>query len=270
MARQKGHIKYIGTLGEVRHFKMKSLPGFFAGMKGGPTGEQVLNDTVFERTRENMNEFGGCALVGKAIRVGLAQLMKQMSDPQVTGRLTAIMKKINLEDQSEARGYHAILITSQPQYLIGFAFDRKTSFDSIFYAPLNLVAAADRTSATLTVPAFTPLNLMDAPSGATHFRLINAVSVVSDYEYNDQSKVYEPVDSELNELSDIEYSDYLSLTDAISTDTVITATLPGSPTIAKGSGVSVLNSIGIEFYQQVGTNYYLFNSGNALKIQAIF
>ncbi|SZD73951.1 Uncharacterised protein [Candidatus Ornithobacterium hominis] len=23
MARQKGHIKYVGTLGEVRHFKIK-------------------------------------------------------------------------------------------------------------------------------------------------------------------------------------------------------------------------------------------------------
>ena len=191
MAIQKGHIKYTGTLGEVRHFKMKGLPGFYAGMKGGPTGEQVLNDSVFERTRENMNEFGGCALAGKSVRVGLAQLMKQMSDPQLTGRLTAIMKKINLEDQSEARGYRAILITAQQQYLAGLAFNRNVSFDGIFYAPFTLVTAADRTGATLTVTAFNPINYISAPAGATHFRLINAVSVISDYAYNDQSNVYE-------------------------------------------------------------------------------
>ena len=27
MARQKGHIKYVGTLGEVRHFKIKGTKG---------------------------------------------------------------------------------------------------------------------------------------------------------------------------------------------------------------------------------------------------
>ena len=268
MAVQKGHIKYIGTLGEVKHFKMKGLPGFYAGMKGGPTGEQVLTDDAFVRTRENMNEFGGCALAGKSVRVGLAQLMKQMSDPQLTGRLTAIMKKINLEDQSEARGYRAILITAQQQYLAGLAFNRNVSFDCIFYAPFNLVSAADRTGATLTVTAFNPINYISAPAGATHFRLINAVSVISDYAYNDQSHVYEAVDNIINELSDVDYSDYLSLSEVTTADTIITSALAGKPTMSKD--VSVLNCIGIEFYQQVGANYYLFNSGNALKIQAIF
>ena len=36
MARQTGPIKYKGTLGEVRHFKIKGLKGDFAGLKGGP------------------------------------------------------------------------------------------------------------------------------------------------------------------------------------------------------------------------------------------
>ena len=37
MAKQKGHIKYVGTLGDVRHFKIKENKGFFAGLVGGPT-----------------------------------------------------------------------------------------------------------------------------------------------------------------------------------------------------------------------------------------
>ncbi|MFZ2430932.1 MAG: hypothetical protein WAW57_07295, partial [Lutibacter sp.] len=57
MARQKGHIKYVGTLGEVRHFKIKGNQGYFAGLKGGPTGEQVKTAPSFIRTRENMAEF---------------------------------------------------------------------------------------------------------------------------------------------------------------------------------------------------------------------
>ena len=38
MARQVGHIKYNGTLGDVRHFKIKGLRGDYAGLKGGPSG----------------------------------------------------------------------------------------------------------------------------------------------------------------------------------------------------------------------------------------
>ena len=68
MARQKGHVKYVGTIGDIRHFKIKGQTGYFAGLTGGPTGEQVATAPAFERTRENMNEFGGSAKAGRAVR----------------------------------------------------------------------------------------------------------------------------------------------------------------------------------------------------------
>lgn len=49
MAQQKGHVKYVGTLGEVRHFKIKGNTGYYAGLKGGPTGEQVKTAPGFVR-----------------------------------------------------------------------------------------------------------------------------------------------------------------------------------------------------------------------------
>ncbi len=268
MAKQAGPLKYQGTLGDIRHFKIKGLPGHYAGLVGGPSGEQVKTASEFERTRENMNEFSGCASAGKSIRVGLSQLMKQMSDPQLTGRLTAIMKKINLEDQTEARGYRAILISTQKQHLTGLAFNRNVSFDSIFSAPFTLVNNTERNGASFTVPAFNPMSFVNSPAGATHFRLINAISVISDFAYNSNSGNYEPIEPALNEVSDVAYSDYLDLGTKINVATEVTSILPGSP--AMNENVSVLNCIGIEFYQQVGANYYLFNSGNALKIQNIF
>src|SRR6185295_6826349 len=103
MAKQTGLVRCSGTMGGVRHFKIKGLSGDFAGMVGGPSGDQILTAPEFVRTRENMNEFGGCASAGKSIRTGLSQVIKQMSDPQMTGRLTGVLKKINLEDQTEAR-----------------------------------------------------------------------------------------------------------------------------------------------------------------------
>ena len=267
MARQKGHIKYVGTLGEVRHFKIKGNEGYFAGLKGGPTGEQIKNDPGFIRTRENMSEFGACANAGKAVRVGLSSLMKQMSDSQLTGRLTAIMKKINIEDGSEARGQRAILISQQPQYLKGLDFNRNISFNGVFNAPFTLTPTLDRTGSTFSIPAFNPLNYLNIPSGASHFRIINAVSVVADFLYNPVTGNYEPSDSELNQMSNVAYSNY-SPVDVVTSLINVTATLPGAPTLT--TDVSVLGSIGIEFYQKVGSNYYLFNAGNALKIENIF
>ncbi|MBU0942109.1 MAG: hypothetical protein KKD36_11840 [Bacteroidetes bacterium] len=267
MARQKGHIKYVGTLGEVRHFKIKGSEGYFAGLKGGPTAEQVKTAPNFIRTRENMSEFAACANAGKAVRVGLSSLMKQMSDSQLTGRLTAIMKKINIEDGSEARGQRAVLISQQPQYLKGLDFNRNISFNGIFNAPYTYTPAFNRIESTLIVPEFNPLSYLNIPSGASHFRIINAVSVVADFIYNSLTGNYEPADPILNQLSNVAYSDYTPI-DSITSSIQVTAALPGVPTLT--TDVSVLGSIGIEFYQKVGNNYYLFNAGNALKIEDIF
>ena len=67
MARQKGHVKYVGTLGEVRHFKIKGNTGYYAGLKGGPTAEQVKTAPGFVRTREIMSEFAAGAMAGKSV-----------------------------------------------------------------------------------------------------------------------------------------------------------------------------------------------------------
>lgn len=267
MARQKGHIKYVGTLGDVRHFKVKGNKGFYAGLVGGPTGEQVKNSPSFVRTRENMSEFAACAMAGKSVRVGLSSLMRQMSDSQLTGRLTAIMKKINIEDGSEARGQRAVLISLQPQYLKGLDFNRNISFNGVFNAPFTLTSNLARNETVLNIPSFNPLNYINIPSGATHFRIINSISVVSDFVFNSSTNSYEAVEPLLNESSTVEYSAYTPI-DVVTTTINLTAALTGSPTLT--TDVSVLGCVGIEFYQQVGSNYYLFNAGNAMKIQDVF
>lgn len=268
MAKQVGAVKYKGTIGDIRHFKIKGLSGHYAGLNGGASAEQIKNDAAFARTRENMNEFGGCAAVGKSIRTGQAQLMKTMSDPQFTGRLTGIIKKINLEDQSEARGYRAILITGAPQYLVGVNFNRNLSFESIFLPKIQLTANTERNTVTLTTEAFDALKLVQAPQGATHFRLINSISVISDFAFNSTTGIYEPIETALNELSKLSYSDYTPIAAGTTPAITIASALDGSPTMT--ANVSLLACVGIEFYQKVGNNYYPFNDGNSLKIQSIF
>lgn len=131
-----------------------------------------------------MNEFGGCAKAGKSIRVALSQLMKQMAGTQLTGRLTSIMKKINLEDGTEARGYRKIEISTQRKYLINFDFSKDISFSSIYTGSYTLANTMARDSANLVLPAFNPANYINAPLGATDCRFINVIAVISGFEYN--------------------------------------------------------------------------------------
>jgi len=214
-----------------------------------------------------MSEFGGSASCAKSIRVGLAQVIKQYSDPRLTGRLTKIMKEINKEDTGSPRGQRNIKVSGHQNYLVGLNFDANLSLAGVFNAPYTLTNTVGRDSATFTIAAFEPMNLINAPAGATHFRLMNAISVVSDYSYNTSTGQYEPSDPALNELSDVQFSGYTDLSTTTSTITV-TTTLPGSPTMT--GSTSVLNCIGIEFYQQIGSDYYLFASGNAMRVDTVF
>ncbi|MBG7610729.1 hypothetical protein IU405_00520, partial [Polaribacter sp. BAL334] len=119
------------------------------------------------------------------------------------------MKKINIEDGSEARGRRAILVTVAPQYLEGFEFNRFSSLNGVFNAPYTITPSVGRDSSTLDIPVFNPLDRMNIPSGATHFKIINAITVMSDFEYNADTKVYEPKDFNLNGLTAVEDSGYI-------------------------------------------------------------
>ena len=267
MARQKGHIKYVGTIGDVRHFKIKGSKGYFAGLTGGPTAEQIATAPEFARTRENMNEFGGCALVGKSFRNSISGLIKAIGDSRVAGRLTGIMKKINLEDGSEARGKRAILISQASQYLKGFEFNKYTPFDSVVRFQYETVVSEDRKSIEVKADGMLPIDNLKAPSGATHFSLVNALSVMSDFEYNTDTGTYQPKEDGLNEIAVISKMTESKIDEAIP-PLILPLALPEDITLTPD--VSVVHVIAVEFYQEVNGNFYLLSQGNAMKVNQIF
>ncbi|KAF5281394.1 hypothetical protein FQR65_LT14732 [Abscondita terminalis] len=117
MARQKGLMKYVGTIGDVRHFKIKGQQGFFAGMVGGPTAEQVKTAPEFERTRENMNEFGGCARAGNPFVRALSALMSKMADASYRTFNVRNEKNQSSKTERKTRGYRKVEISTPKKYL---------------------------------------------------------------------------------------------------------------------------------------------------------
>src|SRR5690606_13949052 len=117
MAKQKGVIKYNGTIGDIRHFRIKGRKEYFAGLKGGPTANQIKNAPEFARTRENMAEFGGSANAAKALRGIFGPALSRFADSSLTGRWTAVMRGILEKDLIGERGKRNIKLTQNREIL---------------------------------------------------------------------------------------------------------------------------------------------------------
>lgn len=268
MARQESMLKYRGSLDGIRHYKIKGSSGNFAAFVPPVSADRIKNGAEFERTRENMNEFGGCGVITKSFRAGVAPLLDRMADKRLTARMTSLMKKINIQDESEARGYRAILVSSKGSLMTRFAYNTSAQVREVCVAPMEFSHAATRQSATLTVEAYHYKGVIKAATGATHYRFVNVLSVLSDFAYQAATKQYEPVEPALNEKSATVFSPYLEVGTNTSAPLVLTATLSGV-TIAEDAAVACIQSVGIEFAQKVGQEY-LPIKGSALMIADVF
>ena len=268
MARQESMLKYRGSLDGIRHYKITGSSGNYAAFVPPISADRIKKGAEFARTRENMNEFSACGEITKSFRAGVAPLLTQMADRKLTSRMTALMKTINLQDESEARGYRAILVSVKGSLLTKFAYNEGSQLRESCVAPMTFTHADTRQSATFTVAATPFEGVVKPKTGATHYRFVNALSLLSDFAYNATTKQYEAVEPQLNEKSVIAYSPYLAVGANIATPVVVTATLQGV-VIPNDAALSCIQSVGIEFLQKVGETYVPLK-GSALMIADVF
>jgi len=265
MAKQKGYIEIDGTLGELTFYRTRGEN--FIKRKGGVEKSRIEKDAAFKRTRENMKEFGASATVGKALRQGLASIIKSMSDSSIVGRLTGLMKRINSVGPG-LRGQRAFEILTNKILLEGFEFNKIAPIDAIFYAPYDAPSLdANRSIATWVIPDFNTSNYINAPEGATHFKLVLATTILSDYTYNTTQKEYEAVNEAENETNGIDISSEIALGGMVGSDTTLTVDLGFAAALP--ATVGVINAIGIIFYQEINTLFYELASDNAMRIDFV-
>jgi hypothetical protein len=96
------------------------------------------------------------------------------------------------------------------------------------------------------------------PKGATHFRILNHISSISDYEYSEVTHCYEAT-SDFNAKSAFKYSEYTSIDATLTAD--IKATFPVGTII--DDACTIIQCMGIEFYKCTnGKNYLLMIDGS--------
>lgn len=245
MAKQRGIIKLDGTIGDITFYKSKD--GYLAREKGGVEGSRIASDPAFARTRENGAEFGRAGKAGKLLRTSFRSLLQNAADFRMVSRMTAEFMKVIQADATSERGLRNV-IDGEAVLLEGFEFNINGKLGTTLYAPYT--AAINRTTGALdvTIPSFIPVNMIAAPGGATHFKIISAGSEV-DFE---------------NETT-VSGSDESDILDWNATPTTA-LTLTSSVTPASTKPLFLV--LGIEFYQDVnGFKYSLKNGAyNALSL----
>ena len=246
MAKQKGIIKLDGTIGGITFYK-STQDGYLAREKGGVSADKIANDPAFQRTRENGEEFGRAGKAGKLLRNAIRAMLQNAADSRMVSRLTQKMVEVIQEDTTNARGLRNV-IDGEAELLEGFEFNISGKLGTTLYAPFS--AIIDRVAGTLTanIPAFVPINMLAAPGGSTHFKIVSAGAEV---DFENETFV---MDSQA--------------TAVLPWDATATAVINLANTVTANSTKPLFLALGIEFYQEVNGQMYPLKNGayNALAL----
>jgi hypothetical protein len=245
MAKQRGIIKLKGTIGDITFYKTQD--GHVARERGGIEASRIATDPVFQRTRENGAEFGRAGKSGKLLRTAIRPLLLNASDSRMVSRLTREMVRVLQADATNERGLRNV-VDGELGFLTGFDFNIRGKLGTTLYTPFTV--SSDRATGALAVdlPSFVPINMIAAPSGTTHFKIVSAGAEV---DFGAQNFVVAT-----------------SETAILPWDSTSTAAINQVNTVTAGSTNPLFLVLGIEFYQQVNGQMYTLKNGafNALTI----
>ena len=245
MAKQTGIIKLKGTIGDINYYKTKN-GGDLAREAGGGFSKNPKNKESLVRTMENASEFGRCSKTKKAFKIALAPFLCVRKDGELHGRMVQMFTKLKDLDPVSSRGNRMVgrgLETPKCRQLLrSFVFTPLCNVIDVLAASVEF----DFSSRTLRVTNF-DIKSVKFPSGATHMALaLGLLHFDFDtlaYRLKNSAPLY----------MDRNYG---------ATSFEMTTDLPE----VDGTPMAVL---GMKFYQEVDSTYYLFKSANAVGVEVL-
>jgi hypothetical protein len=248
MAKQSGIILLEGALDNISF--VKTQDGFIAKKKTVIPKDKIQTDPSFQRTRENMSEFGAATKAGKVVRDAFTSILKNTKDNRVVSRLAKDMHTILKGDTGNVRGQRKVSAGSL-DLLKGFDFNTNAKLSSTLHAAYT--PNIDRAAGNLKVfiPSFAPADMIVAPQGTTHFKI---VSGGAEFDFDN-----------LRYTVDVQESGILPW------DNNPTALINLTNSVTANSRLPLMLVLGVQFYQQVnGIAYPLSNGGfNALSVVGV-
>lgn len=262
MPKQESIFKIKGSLGALSYYQLK---GQYVVRRKRELPENYFEQAPsFAVVRANSSEFSGASRVSKSIRALFVPYSKNMADPYITGRLTALCRKIIGEGEGTL-GERIFNIVLHSELLKGFAFEPGRDVLHVLNVRTTFACNAARNVVDMHIAAFAPKNCVKTPNGATHFQLICAIGGLSNFAYAGDG--YAPVNAEQNGLKAVVESAVMPLGVALPS-TTLTAALAGAPVLA--SDVALMVSVGIVFYEEVNGQFCVLEAGRAMNVVEVF
>ena len=246
MGKQDHSFPFTGSVGKLSFFKSRTY-GHMVRAKTGVSKERLENDPNYILTRQNMVEFGVAAKAGKVVRTVFRSLLLGISDGRMIGRLSKKLREAVIGDTLHDRGARTVA-DGDPSVLKGFEFNVNSMLTSTLKTPYATGIDRSNGKLSVTIPSFIPKDMIVAPSGSSHYRIISAGAEIDfatgTYAVDFQNSSILPIDKNPTAL--------LTLENQVSANSVNPFFL----------------ALGIEFYLQANGTMWLMHSGafNALAI----
>jgi hypothetical protein len=200
---------------------------------------------------EEITGKNGCTAGVKALRLCFQSLLDRHTDFRFTGRLMSLVAEILKRDFVLKQNRKSLYFSREMPLLTTLEFDKRKSLISFLANQFYLSHSTSRSSANVKVQGLS-IKPRFVPDSATHFRILNHLSIVSDFVFSKVSQRYKPL-SHLNGISVMGYSDYIPC----HTVEDIEIEVPFPPEVCPWENDTVIQCYGIEFYRLSGVDTYM-------------
>lgn len=246
MAIVKGGLQVTGSIKGVSFYTVRGNDKVIMRTKGGASKEKIKNSPKFEGLRKQQKEWGGCARFGSIVRYAFGGLHR-IADYNLTPVLNGIGKNLMKLDSEGETGRRKLALSTYPQALDGFNFNRNYPFNTVFRVSPIVRVDKPTLSAVVDVPRINAPNDLYNLQKLPYFRLLVAVGLVADLAFNEEHKHYEALEPLWHGISQTFTGEWMStrtVADPQSIRISISANTDEVP-----AGLSMLVSMAVEFGQ---------------------
>ena len=246
MAKQKGIVRFTGTLEGINFYERKGV-AIARKAGGGFNSEAIKNKPSMVRVRENSSEFGRCSTVKKEFRLALRSFLQDVNGGDLHGRMMRLFQQIKVLDIVNKRGERTVaqgMTTAMGRKLLqDFDFTPKCNIQQL----IGGTGAFDWNTFSYSISNF-DIKRVNFPKGATHASLQLGL-LCFDFDSFEHT-LYE---------SAVFYMDSSFVSNSI----LLELTTPPS---TNGVQIAVL---GLRFYQEVENELYAFNSEDSVGFEVV-
>ena len=258
MAEIIGPLRYKGSIGGISVYWNKVLKRWIARQKGGANKNLIQNSPVFERTRENNQEFTACNEFAKLVRNSLQEI-DHLNYGYYMGDVVKQVKRLQLLDNDGTRGFRSIEPSKHKSILTDINFNEEHPFNQVLLRHPEVISDDERQSVIVSIPQFYPYRELMWKKKFDYYRITVTIAQIPDYSWVKVKKVYEKSNADLDKRHVTVYSDWLQPGTGIK-DFSLSASFADDAIPPEDATVLVV--VGIEFATMPSKNTISWSKGD--------